>query len=126
MKVLPQIQGIIRRRLLVNLRVEPEVIQRHLPTRFDPRFTMDGRSRGSASSVWRIFALGTCRKPSGWPAKMRLTELLLSGRIKGSLGKASTFPDATHSRSRTELREVPCFPGNIAKRDFRYTTAASG
>src|SRR4051812_2183485 len=34
---LPTIQGVIRRRLLVNFRVDPEVIQRHLPDRFRPK-----------------------------------------------------------------------------------------
>lgn len=34
---LPRIHGIIRRRLLVNFRVEPEVIQRHLPAPFRPK-----------------------------------------------------------------------------------------
>src|SRR5438128_1344611 len=34
---LPTIQGVIKRRILVNFRVEPEVIQRHLPARFRPK-----------------------------------------------------------------------------------------
>ncbi|MFL5731795.1 MAG: DUF2071 domain-containing protein [Chloroflexia bacterium] len=34
---LPTIQGVIRRRILVNFRVDPEVIQRHLPDRFRPK-----------------------------------------------------------------------------------------
>src|SRR5438477_650084 len=34
---LPQIQGLIRRRILVNFRVEPEVIQRQLPPNFRPK-----------------------------------------------------------------------------------------
>lgn len=34
---LPTIQGIIRRRILVNFRVEPEVVQRHLPPKFRPK-----------------------------------------------------------------------------------------
>ena len=33
----PKIHGIIRRRLLVNFRVEPDVIQRHLPAPFRPK-----------------------------------------------------------------------------------------
>lgn len=33
----PNVHGIIRRRLLVNFRVEPEVIQRHLPAPFRPK-----------------------------------------------------------------------------------------
>lgn len=34
---LPIVQGIIRRRILVNFRVEPEVIERQLPSRFRPK-----------------------------------------------------------------------------------------
>ena len=33
----PRIHGIIRRRLLVNFRVAPDVIQRHLPAPFRPK-----------------------------------------------------------------------------------------
>jgi uncharacterized protein YqjF (DUF2071 family) len=34
---LPAIQGVIRRRMLINFRVEPEVIQRQLPAPFRPK-----------------------------------------------------------------------------------------
>jgi hypothetical protein len=34
---LPTIQGIIRRRILANFHIEPEVMQRHLPSRFRPK-----------------------------------------------------------------------------------------
>lgn len=34
---LPVIQGIIRRRILANFRVDPEVMQRELPARFQPK-----------------------------------------------------------------------------------------
>src|ERR1044071_6066543 len=34
---LPRIQGIIRRRILVNFRVEPSVLQRQLPSPFEPK-----------------------------------------------------------------------------------------
>jgi hypothetical protein len=34
---LPTIQGVIRRRILANFRVEPEVMRRHLPPRFRPK-----------------------------------------------------------------------------------------
>lgn len=38
---LPTIAGIIRRRMLVNFRVDPEVMQRHLPNRFHPKLHKD-------------------------------------------------------------------------------------
>ena len=34
---LPTIEGIIRRRILVNFRVDPQVIQSVLPSRFRPK-----------------------------------------------------------------------------------------
>src|SRR5213082_1452333 len=34
---LPVIQGLIRRRLLINFRVDPQVMKRHLPSRFRPK-----------------------------------------------------------------------------------------
>lgn len=34
---LPVIQGLIHRRILANFRVEPEVMQRHIPARFRPK-----------------------------------------------------------------------------------------
>ncbi len=34
---LPQIQGVIRRRMLVNFRVEPEIIRRQIPSKFRPK-----------------------------------------------------------------------------------------
>lgn len=38
---LPTIAGIIRRRMLVNFRVDPDVMQHHLPTRFRPKLHKD-------------------------------------------------------------------------------------
>src|SRR6266567_8737166 len=34
---LPTIQGIIRRRILANFRIDPDVMQRHMPSRFRPK-----------------------------------------------------------------------------------------
>src|SRR5882724_5062610 len=34
---LPRIKGIIRRRMLVNFRIDPEIIQRQLPAKFRPK-----------------------------------------------------------------------------------------
>jgi hypothetical protein len=43
---LPVIDGVIRRRLLVNFRVDPEVIQRQLPSRFRPKMHADSAMAG--------------------------------------------------------------------------------
>ena len=46
---LPTIEGTIRRRILVNYRVDPAVIQRHLPSRFRPKLADEERfPKGSA------------------------------------------------------------------------------
>ena len=34
---LPIIEGVIRRRILVNFRVDPQIIQRILPAKFKPK-----------------------------------------------------------------------------------------
>ena len=34
---LPIIQGVIRRRILANFRVDPEIMQREIPARFRPK-----------------------------------------------------------------------------------------
>jgi hypothetical protein len=38
---LPTIQGVIRRRILVNFRADPEIVQRELPARFRPKLQAD-------------------------------------------------------------------------------------
>jgi len=38
---LPTLQGIIHRRILTNFRVDPEIMQRHLPARFRPKLHKD-------------------------------------------------------------------------------------
>ena len=43
---LPVIQGLIRRRLLVNFRVDPEVMQRQLPPKFRPKLHADSAIAG--------------------------------------------------------------------------------
>jgi Uncharacterized conserved protein (COG2071) len=40
--LIPGIVGVIRRRILVNFRVDPEVMQRFLPARFRPKLVPDG------------------------------------------------------------------------------------
>ena len=43
---MPLIRGLIRRRILVNFRVDPEVMQRHLPARFEPKLLCDSAVAG--------------------------------------------------------------------------------
>jgi len=52
---LPTIQGVIRRRILVNFRADPGVIQSQLPARFRPKL-----QEGKAVSVYASSALSIC------------------------------------------------------------------
>lgn len=58
---LPVVQGIIRRRILVNFRMEPEVIRRQLPSRFRPKL-----QEGKAIAGICLIRLEHIR-PKSWP-----------------------------------------------------------
>src|SRR4029453_9616399 len=58
---LPKIHGVIRRRLLVNFRVDPDVIARQLPAPFRPK-----RYRGAAVAGICLIRLEEIR-PKGFP-----------------------------------------------------------
>jgi hypothetical protein len=51
---MPKVHGVIRRRLLVNFRVEPALMQRILPAPFRPKLQDGMRSQASA-----VFPAGT-------------------------------------------------------------------
>lgn len=72
---LPQIEGIIRRRLLVNFRVEPEVIQRQLPARFRPKL-----HAGSAVAGVCLIRLEEIR-PAGFPGLLGVSSENAAHRI---------------------------------------------
>lgn len=59
---LPTIQGVIRRRLLVNFEVDAEIAQRQLPARFRPKL-----HEGKAIAGICLIRLEHIR-PKGWPA----------------------------------------------------------
>jgi Uncharacterized conserved protein (COG2071) len=58
---LPVIQGVIRRRVLVNFRVAPDVMQAQLPSRFRPKL-----HQGHAIAGICLIRLQAIR-PKGWP-----------------------------------------------------------
>ncbi len=60
----PALQGIVRRRILVNCRVNPEVIQHHLPPPFHPKL-VDGWAMAGICLI-RLEQL----RPIGLPAAM--------------------------------------------------------
>src|ERR1043166_2387439 len=72
---LPQIHGIIRRRILVNFRIDPEVIQRQLPPKFVPKL-----HAGSAIAGICLIRLEQIR-PTGLPSFLGLSSENAAHRI---------------------------------------------
>src|SRR6185436_6585255 len=72
---LPVIRGLIRRRLLVNFRADPVVVQRLLPAPFEPKLHA-GRA---IVGVWLI-RLEQIR-PAGMPAMLGITSENAAHRI---------------------------------------------
>jgi hypothetical protein len=77
---LPKVHGVIRRRLLVNFRVDPEVIARQLQAPFRPKLYRDTAIAGIC-----LIRLEEIR-PKGFPK--------LAGRPANALPASSIFPDA--------------------------------
>src|SRR5262245_12981702 len=75
MKLVPQVQGLIRRRLLVNFRVDPAVIQRRLPERFRPKL-----QRGHSVAGICLIRLESIRPP-GLPESLGLSSENAAHRI---------------------------------------------
>lgn len=72
---LPVIEGLIRRRILVNFRVDPEVIQRSLPSPFRPKL-----HEGHAVAGVCLIRLEEIR-PKGLPAFMGITSENAAHRV---------------------------------------------
>jgi hypothetical protein len=72
---LPQIRGVIRRRLLVNFRVDPEVVQRQLPRSFLPKL-----HEGFAIAGVCLIRLEDIR-PAGFPVVLGLSSENAAHRI---------------------------------------------
>jgi len=72
---LPKIQGVIRRRILVNYRVDPQVIQRLLPDKFQPKL-----HAGCAIAGICLIRLEQIR-PRGWPAFLGVSSENAAHRI---------------------------------------------
>lgn len=72
---LPKIEGVIRRRILVNFRIDPEVMQRQLPARFRPKL-----HAGFAIGGICLIRLEQIR-PAGLPGLMGLSSENAAHRI---------------------------------------------
>ncbi len=145
---LPQIEGRIERRLLVNYRVEPEAIARVLPEPFRPQLVGDAAIAGIC-----LIRLGDMR-PRRLPRWMGLTSENAAHRVAvewdtaagprtgvyiprrdsdswvntlwaGGSTPASTTGPGSRSRRPTSTSEWPTPPGTVPLRSMCRRTSAS-
>lgn len=107
----PELQGVIRRRMLVNFRADPEVVRRLLPAPFEPKL-----HAGQALVGICLIRLEAIR-PSGWPAWCGLSSENAAHRIavewtKGGERREGVFVPRRHTGSRlNRLAGGRIFPG---------------
>ncbi len=116
---LPVIQGTIRRRILVNYRVDPVVMQRHLPPAFRPKL-----HAGSAIGGICLIRLEAIR-PKGLPAALGISSENAAHRIAvtwndGAQEKEGVFiPRRDTGSALNHLAGGRVFPGEHHLADFR-------
>ena len=107
----PELQGVIRRRLLVNFRADPEVVRRLLPAPFEPKLHAGHALVGIC--LIRLEAI----RPSGWPAWCGLSSENAAHRIavewaEGGERREGVFVPRRHTGSRlNRLAGGRIFPG---------------
>ena len=107
----PELQGVIRRRMLVNFRADPEVVRRLLPAPFEPKL-----HAGQALVGICLIRLEAIR-PSGWPAWCGLSSENAAHRIavewtEGGERREGVFVPRRHTGSRlNRLAGGRIFPG---------------
>ncbi len=118
---LPIIQGTIRRRILVNFRVDPVVMQRHLPPAFKPKL-----HAGSAIAGICLIRLESIR-PKGFPAALGISSENAAHRIAvtwndGDQEKEGVFiPRRDTGSTLNHLAGGRVFPGEHHLADFRVS-----
>jgi len=123
---LPTLQGLVRRRVLVNFRVDPDVIQRQLPAPFRPKL-VDGWTMAGICLI-RLEQL----RPRGWPAALGLASENAAHRIAvtwrdtaGELCEGVYIP-RRHTGARLNLLVGGrLFPGEHEHARFRVRDAAT-
>lgn len=107
----PELQGVIRRRMLVNFRADPEVVRRLLPAPFEPKL-----HAGQALVGICLIRLEAIR-PSGWPAWCGLSSENAAHRIavewtEGGERREGVFVPRRHTGSRlNRVAGGRIFPG---------------
>jgi hypothetical protein len=115
---LPTIQGIIRRRLLVNFQVDPEAIQRQLPARFRPKLHNDAAVAGIC-----LIRLEHIR-PKGWPQFAGMTSENAAHRIavvwddEGTVREGVFIPRRDTDSTFNHLLGGRLFPGEQHRASF--------
>src|SRR2546427_8565815 len=124
---LPQIQGVIRRRMLVNFRIEPEVIQRQLPPKFRPKL-----HEGSAIAGICLIRLEQIR-PKHFPALLGLSSENAAHRIavlwedeSGQSQEGVFIPRRDTSSRLNHLAGGRLFPGEHHQADFQVVASNEG
>jgi hypothetical protein len=121
---LPKIQGVIRRRILVNFRVEPEVMQRQLPARFRPKL-----HAGAAIAGICLIRLEQIR-PAHLPGFMGLSSENAAHRIavlwedeQGAAREGVFIPRRDTDSVLNQLAGGRVFPGEHHAAHFEVTSA---
>jgi uncharacterized protein YqjF (DUF2071 family) len=122
---LPRIQGVIRRRMLVNFRVDPEVIQRQLPSRFRPKL-----HDGSAIAGICLIRLEQIR-PIGLPSFTGLSSENAAHRIavqwedeSGAQKEGVFIPRRDTDSLLNHVAGGRLFPGEHHHADFHVTNSS--
>ena len=119
----PELQGVIRRRILVNFRAEPEVVRRLLPAPFKPK-----QQAGHALVGVCLIRLEAIR-PTGWPAWCGLSSENAAHRIaveweQGGERREGVFVPRRHTGSRlNQFAGGRLFPGEQLAADFSVEDA---
>ena len=119
----PELQGVIRRRMLVNFRADPEVVRRLLPAPFKPK-----QHAGHALVGICLIRLESIR-PTGWPVWCGLSSENAAHRIavewqECGARREGVFIPRRHSGSRlNQLAGGRLFPGEQLAADFSVDDA---
>jgi uncharacterized protein YqjF (DUF2071 family) len=123
----PVIQGIIRRRILVNFRVDPEIIQPQLPKGFQPKLYA-----GQAIAGICLIRLEEIR-PRFLPAPLGVTSENAAHRIairwrdgSGDPREGVFIPRRDTSSYLNHLAGGRLFPGEHHRADFTVSDTSNG
>jgi len=123
---IPKVHGVIRRRLLVNFRVEPAVVQRHLPPPFRPKL-----HEGQAVAGICLIRLEQIR-PKRFPRLMGLSSENAAHRVAVVWDDAAGSHEGVYIPRRdtgsllTHLSGGRIFPGEHHRAAFRVQETGDG